>query len=415
MSKKNFLFLLLAVCMFCFAACGNTDGSGGNGNGDRIPESVISQSVMVCDFETQDDIYNLSFPYGRYFGKYSLNKLLEYVSHGEGSVKLEPQGDGSGVGAKPILVFQLSKFESDDETKDNYNLRDFLRVEYIVFDVYNDSAEAKSVFANMVYGANNDTMPELEFVLNAKGWTTCVYPVNYRYTSIGFDLENAFSFQITFEPVHYSQESPIFYLDNLVLKYANSAQTSALIEPDNNEICSFDKDYQKFVMISFVAGSYGDRTCYPAFEINKNPVYTKNGVGQSLRVNIAAGKTVDSSWPQFTLASKMVKAFDFSKYSADDEIVFDIFAEKMLFSSQFRIGHLEPYLVYSQSVSCEKGKWTEIRIRLGDVATYFNKGVSTDNMEKLAGIDFFNFIFGERTQNQTIYLDNIRIEISGGN
>ena len=404
---KYLISYILAACMlFGVSACKNTTPESGQGEG----------TVVLCDFESRDEVRKLTFV--NYFGKNSINDDMRYVRSGSHSIKLQPMGWGSGnpENGKPGIDANLQWLngETDDFT-------DFSRVEYVLFDMYNDTAAVETVSVALI-DENSQRTVDTVFQLSPKAWTRVAYRINPEL-ALTFDLSNIKTVELLFEPCRFDETAPVLYMDRFALRYAENEHPPVDIELDEGELCSFDKDYQAYAVSTSIMGGGGSREWVPRVAINTDARFSKNGEGNSLEVYMPHGHTPDASWPFFLLSERLMTAVDFTQYGMDDEIVFDIYNPN---KRGFSIG---AYVGYSQAVSavqsfeCSPGKWTETRIRIGNIAGVVEVGKDPDTGEPvygtdtsaLVGMNYFMFVWGEfpgtsAADDRIMYLDDIRIE-----
>lgn len=406
--KRRILALLLALCcVLPLAACGG-DNSGGGEKTD---------TVIVCDFESRTEVRKISF--GNYFGRNEINTDKTYVRSGEASLKVRPQGYGLGdaTGGYPYISFTTGYLSDADDETDYGN---FELVEYVMFDVYNDNDDEKKItiaLEDKNYQRTSDT----EFVLTPKAWTRVVYDTNRANLSLTFDMAHIRTVMVSFEPTRYDQTLPTYYIDRYAYKYA-AEKAEAEIVLDEDEICSFDKDYQAYATISSIMGGGGSRACVPQMSMNTSPKFAKSG--SSLRVFMGHGNVKNASWPNFMLSEKIIRSIDFTKYGMDDEIVFDVYNDT---PSTFGIGTYcgiadeDSVLTGALAVNnwtLKSKRWTECRIKLSDIASKVVVGedenkqpVYATDTSVLKDMNELFFCWGEFPgADRVMYIDSIRVE-----
>ena len=405
---KRIMALLLALCtVLPVAACG-----------DKTPdEQAKTDTVIVCDFESRDEVRKIDF--GNYFGRNSLNSDKTFVRSGEKSLKIQTQGYGlgDGTGGYPYISFATGYLaDSDDET----DYGDFELVEYVMFDIYNDNADEKKITIALE-DKNYQRTSDKEYVLPAKSWSRVVYDTNRANLSLTFDMAHVRTVIVSFEPTRFDEELPTYYIDRYAYKYA-AEKAEAQITLDEDEICSFDKEYQAYATVSSIMGGGGSRVCVPATSINTSPKFAKSG--SSLRVDMAHGSVQDASWPYFVLSEKLLKSIDFTKYGMDDEIVFDLYnGNNFSYRITTYVGIKTDSIGLSGAIAINEwtikpGNWTECRIKLSAIAGKQKIGEDEDknpiyanDTSVLKDFNSFLFVWGEfPSADRVMYIDSMRVE-----
>ena len=227
--------------------------------------------------------------------------------------------------------------------------------------------------------------------------------------------------QFLFEAVRYDEPLPVYYLDNVLLYYTDSQRSPASLDLDENEICSFEKEYQQYVVMPVIAGA-GD-SLKPVLSLNEDPAYAKNG--RSLRMYIPHGSVTDRSWHSISFAADFLRQVDFGRFDLDDELVFDLYnASAEPFSMGYILtdgGSSGPGKKDGRTANLMPGQWTEVRQPLREIAEDMAAALSDEetqvepSAELLSDISYFTLINGEfpgstSSDDRVLYLDSFRIE-----
>lgn len=404
---KRLIGCIVAVC-FVFGVCACKAS-------DEVPESK-AHTTVVCDFESREEVRKLTFV--NYFGKNSINDDMKYVKSGSHSIKLQPMGYGSGSpeNGKPGIDANLQWLNGPDD-----KFTDFSRVEFVLFDVYNDTDVLETVSVALI-DKNSQRTEDAVFDLSPKAWTRVAYRINPEL-ALTFDLSNIKTVELLFEPCRFDETAPVLYMDRLALRYAENEHPPVDIELDEDELCSFDKDYQAYAVSTSIMGGGGSREWVPRVSINTKAEFCKDGKGNSLEVYMPHGNAIDASWPLFMLSERLMTAVDFTKYGMEDEIVFNSYNPgKKAFSITAYVGYSQGVSAV-QNVECVPGQWCETRIRIGNIANIIQVGKDPDSGEILYGEDtsvltdmnYFMFVWGEfpgtsAEDDRILFIDDIRIE-----
>lgn len=399
--------LICALCLALLVPIGGCNRDGGE------TELDINNNLLLCDFESQDDLNLLSG--GNYFGKYVLNENAQYVKSGEKSLALTPTGYGLEDSADPYLIVQPWKAD------EKYG--DFTSVEGVQFDIFNANAEDKEIEVCLLYGTASDDLetPKIKYTLAAGKWTKVIYKNDTENFDLIYDLADLREIHIYFENVAVlEEEKKNYYLDDFRLCYAEGDLPKANIALDENEFCTFEKDYQEFITYTSGYGAYNSYV--PALSLNKDALYAKEGT-RSLKVDCPHGAKQDSSWIMFRFSDKLIKAADFAKYQDDYSFVFDVYNDSpvsMRMELDFFADGRDTHAVNFYAVP---GEWTEVRVSLADVnETLKPKKESGETDEDVAnkpsGCEALNglaVIWGEfpgdsPADDRVYYFDNFRFE-----
>lgn len=293
------IFILIVSVLSVFGGCKN-----------NATESAVE---MMYDFEDAKRGLLQVRPFMN-FGVMEENRESEYVSEGKKSLKIMPMGL-NGSTARPLLVFPTYSDQFD------YNFMDFTKIKTFYGDFYN--AQENDVVMEIGLALSGwqyvrseswlETSPSEKVVLK-HGWNKVTYAVPHSLIDIEGDISKIYGVYISFENSmsFYKKDLPTIYVDNLRLeKSATEIVTSKVFELDRDdekgiyEICSFDKDYQRYMVW---CGRHRTRKMQPDVEIF-DPLLGEE-IGKVLKFETrytVEGSTVN---PFFYIAEELIAQYD---------------------------------------------------------------------------------------------------------
>ncbi|PWM73347.1 MAG: hypothetical protein DBX59_05125 [Bacillota bacterium] len=390
MKSKVMISSLLAAVLVCGALPAHRTAT-------AVPAESVSMYEKVSGFETVDDLFTLRF--GNRFGEVRVNKNKEFVSEGDASAKLEVWGYFNANGANPVMMVPLLS-ESQKNLK---------RLKAVEFDLFNQSGRDA----------------EIKVALKVDGFTTEYQSfsvkqgknkVSATFDTVGIalaaDLTKGEGVLIEL-PQAESFETPdanVFYIDNMGLTMTLKEPTPLTIDLDENEFCSFDKDYQKYMtIVSGVGPTIGSQ---PTLSINEDLNYVSGGTGKSLKVVMPTGlPPLNDGWPYFSFIDALFEKVDFARYAREGySLKFDVYNTGAAFNfgleAHAKKGDTIKAKGYSVAVTCVKG-WNEFSFKLADW-----DNVSEEYPQKLTeNFNDFWFSYGKfSTSEKVFYFDNFRFE-----
>ena len=129
----------------------------------RAEDSVDPTYAVVNDFETAEDLYELSW-YGP-FGKARINTDARYVSNGKASAKLNPIGDYKAGTAPTYIKIHLDRHKSHDAS----------RLTSVSFDVFNASTADQKVSCALAIDKTNTKYVDFTIKKDEKTTITLEY------------------------------------------------------------------------------------------------------------------------------------------------------------------------------------------------------------------------------------------------
>lgn len=293
MNKKRsniiLIIVLLAVCIGAgvFAAIKLL-------NKEAEPTVVTEEkTVKLLSFDSYQEVAGAKIRMENQFGKMTINADKKYITEGEGSLKVIPQGDYTKAGLNPYL--QLDCMNTTFGTSDLSDL------ETITMDVYNNSDETVQVAVNFTIANYSETFmatPTVIYDLEPNAWTECVYNVSEEIVASYFNLANTRYMTIVFLDHKTSKDDTTseLYLDNLYgTRYDETPEVNRF-EYDFYQGIGFEDIAEQYLVtgathtdgrMSFQRMTYEEAGMTPAGE----------GFGEYLMVADATG----SIWPAFTL------------------------------------------------------------------------------------------------------------------
>ena len=384
---KKIIALLACAFLLPAAGCAPADEEGGGGT-----EGTISMYRQVSGFETTEEFFPMDFE--NRFGQIRLNTDKSYVTEGNASAKLEVWGDFRDSTADPYMIVNLEGEATD--------LR---RLRAVEFDLFNQS------------GADC----EIGVALKADGFTT-----EYQYVSakqgkneisVSFDLVGvALAADLTAGEGVLLQfpkaadfdhaKTNLFYLDNMGFSLSLKEPTPLSIELDENEFCSFDKEYQKYM--TGVGGVGPTDGCQPTLSINEDLNYVSGQSGKSLKVVLPTGlPPINDGWPYFTFVGSLFEAVDFAKYAEEGySLAFDVYntGAPFNFSIEVHPHDLTVSNAYATAFTCPSGWSTQTFDLSGWNNVTEEKPVKlTDSLK-----DFWIVYNKFATADKVFYFDNFR-------
>lgn len=356
-------------------------------------ESAENKSGAFIGFETFEDAAKCN--YYNYFGRVEINKQSAFVSEGKASLKINAIGDSWETMLNPTLEVLLNEGDYADITK----------LKEVTFDMYNDTEKETNISYYFTFETQEAKTQKQTIQLQPKAWTKISYAFDSASASLLFDLTKATSLCFEFNKPENIQAPSDLYLDNIKLQYTEEGPKLPEIQLGEKEICSFDKLYQLYVVLS---GGHGDVAgITPKLSINDNPNFAKSG--KSLKVEIPKGRMRDTNnWPYFEISSKVIEKANLGQYPNTSYIVFDVYNDsdeaQPLYFETWRKSVSQKLTIGLSSASPKT--WTTYRIPFAQLnekdtpETYLTKDLARIR------IAWYEFAGSDRV----CYFDDFRIE-----
>lgn len=405
--KKSVSVILLSAMILSslsFAACeegGQTSDSESYGTGN-----AKATEFLLGDFESMSELGD-HFSFLNRFGRITLTDEKTYVTHGASAAKLEVYGDYNAAANIPAMEVNLSSFSENGAF-------DLSRLNNFTFDFYHAGDTEISIEAALTIGGESTNYTKYK-VSPGKNSITLNY--NVSVLSVGYDMTKGQTLTIRFpKPIpegggldpelHYT-----FYMDNLKVNYLLTNPEPLQIELDENEVCSFDKAYQEYVV--GVGGVGPCEGCMPEVSINTDLAYCKNLEGNSLKVVLPTGVApLNDGWPYLYVINAVWEAAGLREHVVEGyELVFDVYSDDSHHFGVEIFHESYPTIALGSGFDTSPRSWSEVRIPLSQMIVYNEKGeVEKDYTQ---GMTAFAFTYGKfATPDKTIYFDNMRFEKS---
>ena len=400
--------LILAMSCFAFACLPRITEKEKTEEEKTEEEKVDFTDATKWSFESLDEIYEC-FSFASAFGRVSLNGDKQYVTDGEHSLKIESIGTYNPSLADPSMRIRLSDISSS-------GAYDFSKIKSLSFDIFNMNEEAETLSVN--FTASGRTTNSANITVEPGKTENCTVEVNVRAMQLTTDMSQTTELQIFFPAVEVFEGDPyVFYMDNLKLNFHETEQPPYEMERDGDEICSFDKEYQQYIVFS---GAVGPATgCLPVTEPNTDPAFAVSG--NSLKATYPTGTLpLDDGWPYWSFTTNFLDTIDFKSY-ADKEayIVFDMYTPEesgyLEFQVQFSYKPTVDENGKSQNVSGgiyyvtpKPGEWTEVRVPSSTWSKFYDaEGNFVDTGVKELRLLVTKFADPAKV----FYFDNFRFEV----
>lgn len=259
---KKILALSLSV-LTCFgslgwiAGCNSSSSTDEEENKEIVSTEEESKEIIFANFEQWGPDFQLMRLINN-FGKVTRNEDANYVKEGKYSAKLRPMG-GYLTSSIPLLYLPTNSVNF------SYNYSDFTQFERISAYMYNAEDRALNATIGLVSSIGSpttvSTLPGDTVYLAPKVWTKIDYWLELDFLNLAADVTSIKGVYFQFENagVEYPDDAPTVYLDDVRLVKADVQQTvKDLIVLDENEVCDFEKDYQKYIMQAERAGSVNE-------------------------------------------------------------------------------------------------------------------------------------------------------------
>ena len=195
---------------------------------------------LVSDFENYDEINKFTFEW--YFGSASINTDPQYVTSGNASMKVTDTKKTAQVTIP--LSGQFATVDYSDTSK----------LESVELDLYNASEEPYEMTIKLLYKDGMVSSKKQEIVLEPNQWTNYVWQVDLKSISVNAEVTEASGFVINFE----KNSEKTVYVDRLQFNYSEENLPVYEVTLDENELCSFEKEYQEYALYSGVYGTTTD-------------------------------------------------------------------------------------------------------------------------------------------------------------
>lgn len=382
---KKIFAILLSACMliptFVFSGCKNN-------------ESEEKGYAMLNDFESNDE-FDLLRLFG-VLGKVEKNTKSEYITSGKTSAKIT-------IDATPYKKQAPYMEQAFDLVKKGEDYRNFNNVSAISFDVYNTSKSTISMGLQLTYEESNGMK---QSYLLPHGWTTVSFTVKREYIPQTTDTDGITApwVENLRIAVDRTEQDCVLYMDNMRIYKAQKAQTEVRRHLIDNEICSFDREWQT----AMVTPSAEKATLLPSFM----PSYevTSTGKGASLRIETSASEFEGGSYPGVELGEDILQTINWKNFPENAVLCFDMYSpEENGVDIVWLSAYTDTMRYYvSDEIALIPGKWQTFSVSVKEMNKQLNH--KDYNFEKTTSLVFR---WAEHTNpSRVVYFDNVRMEWS---
>lgn len=273
-------------------------------------ETQEAGTYVINDFSSEEHLYQL-LPKSN-FGVISFNQDGEYILTGDGSAKLEPNMRAS----TPVHVKQRLISENFE-----YNHTDLTQVTKITAQVYN-AFDAEIIMQTELEFYDSSKTTQEKTILKPNQWNTITYKVYSSLLDVRFEKEKAMYVNYYFDSER-TDIAPVLYLDNVSISYTDEVQKPIEVVLDENEFCSFDKNYQAYITYLYGWGNY--ISMVPEMTLCANPKYTLNGTGCSYKIRTLKGSKRWANWYYLRFSHSFCEQANLNKVKEGDRLEFSIY------------------------------------------------------------------------------------------
>ena len=164
-NMERILLLTVVISSLLFTACSKQKDT--PEQKDPVVEAE-SDTQLLLSFDSYKEITTAGLKIGNQFGETKINKDKDYITEGEGSWLVKPQGNYAKQGQYPYFRMRC--------TESSFAKSDFNAYDKILLDVYNASDEEVQIEICLSVTNNFDSYDSGEKVictLQPNAWTTC--------------------------------------------------------------------------------------------------------------------------------------------------------------------------------------------------------------------------------------------------
>ncbi|MBQ3583202.1 MAG: hypothetical protein IJA27_00640, partial [Lachnospiraceae bacterium] len=210
---------------------------------DEMDISIRSKQLL--GFESYEEVTGTKILVGNQLGEMAINQKDDFITEGQGSLMVRPQGDYNDRASYPY--FQLDFLDSTCGTNN------FSRLREISFDAYNCMAEEVCIRIHFTLVREDGSFvktPMQSFTLKANGWTHCAYDLSEMSSYAYYDFTNVR--YMTFEFLDYKESKADtlneLYIDNLVGMYYVSDNEKQNVTYDFRKGVTFETSGEQYVL-----------------------------------------------------------------------------------------------------------------------------------------------------------------------
>lgn len=403
--KRIWIWIMAAFCCLSFlTACQAAEEPPGE-------EEETERDVLLYDFEDYDRNFQL-LRVMSYFGAVNVNRETDYVKSGEASALLQPLGYHSTMtgntftGIKPECCLYLP-FASETF---GFDYTDSGKITEIRFSMYNARETELAVYVGLIYERNATVVSEPAVYTLEPGWNEVFYLPDHNALALDYNLQACYGLALSFDRTGSRElaDAPKIYLDDVWLTVDETAVSpQPLVELSENEICDFERLWQKYA----VKSSVFDKALRPDVAVVRAADYglTAPSGQWVLRAELKPTDCIDGTiYDSVYLTQAVIDGANLSGRADGDLLCFEIYNDSEAaidFSLTFHTTKDSGYSV--SHLYASPGQWTSYRIRMEDIDALWGTGEKTyrENPGEIH-LEWPEFM-GE---NRVIYLDDFRIE-----
>ena len=372
-------------------------------NMQNLSDEVSETDILLYDFEDYDRNFQL-MKVMSYFGATNVNEDEQYVKNGDTSALLQPLGYHSTMINNPnwkqpesCLYIPFTSYTYE------FDYSDSAKIKEIRFSMYNAEEENVFVYVGLIYDKHaQEVSGTREFVLEP-GWNEVVYTLDHNMLAINYDLSACYGLALSFDRVGSRElkDAPKLYLDDIWLKLNDTAVIPEnIIVLNDNEICDFEKDYQKYV----VQTELYDKAHRPDLDIVSASDYGMKATSgeKILRAVLKPTDCIDGMiYNSIYLTQSLIDNIDFSTLGNDELLCFDIYnasSSNLDLSVTFHNTETDDYSV--KQLQAKPNRWTKFEISMEELGDTYRNNAGEIH------IHYSEFYGNEKI----MYLDNFRID-----
>ncbi len=395
MKKKRLNLVLIIVLLAVLIAAGVFAALKVlNKSEETVAEEKDSKIVQLLSFDSYEEITGTKIRLENEFGNIDVNRDKKFITEGEGSMAVFPQGDYNRPTWNPYMMLDCR-----DTTMAT---SDFTEFQKVTMDVYNSSEEEKQIAVYFTIGNYSETFmdtPTVIYTLAPGEWTECVYDIEKDIVSSYFNLANVRYMKIVF-PDHKEAKDDVIdalYFDNLrATKYDVLPEVSPL-----------DYDFYEGVSFEDIAEQYlltGETANENKMGLNRVP-YSEAGIeplegfGEYVMVTDVTGQI----WPSFFARyGKEIPKDTMLTFWAYVEVEQDESDSYYVYS--YTNGHGTDRVANTAAADYKFNQWVEVKVLLNGKSDVSYITFNFDDFTTSAG----DYRFGDKEAK--IYMDNFKLE-----
>ena len=408
MKRLGTILLAVALALATFALpAGCKKKESGKGN-------AAAQENILYDFEDYDRNFQLMRVMS-YFGAVNVNEDKTYVRSGERSALLRPLGYHStmvGNVFTPTLQPESCLYIPLSSEKYAFDYADASKLREVRMAMYNAESEDKNAYVSLIFERNAQEVCEPTRFTLRPGWNDVLYVVEHDRLAVNYDLSVCYGIALSFDRVGSRSiaDAPEIYLDDIRLETYDTAVTpDDIVELDENELCDFEKPYQRYAVTS---GVY-DKAVRPDLEVitaADEGIAATSG-HRALKVTLKPVDAIDGTIFDYVyLREGVIRKANISSQPLSARVCVDVYNagdETLDLAITFvSTRNTNTYAVAGHLYAAPKA-WSTYRIALSEIDNLFEG-------EKIysANPGPIRLAWGEFTgeNNRIFYVDNFRIE-----